>query len=359
MDKSKIIDIFNQADKRYPRKNLCDALSNLFPGVTCHLVTDELEDGLEINKIWNEYLEWRYQTKGNSYVLSVRFANGLFWIQAESTETSYPEITIDILEELEWYVSLIDGPGSIVDSKVFKYESESGSIYTQDIEKLTCTCPNFKYRTGHFPIDDERRLCKHLETIFRCYPEYTPKSLKSNETVSSKQADGKTRFPRAMFDMYIVDIKAVLAQFTNIIERYEICGSYRRLAPMVSDLDVLIQLKPNTDWEKLLDYVEKIKGWQLISNIGRGEAKAAYMIDGFVHVDFKCVKSESWPFALMHFTGSKSTNIKMRRAANSMGYKLNEYGLFSEVDNRPVSGLLTEKDIYHFLGVKYEQPWER
>jgi DNA polymerase (family 10) len=40
-------------------------------------------------------------------------------------------------------------------------------------------------------------------------------------------------------------------------------------------------------------------------------------------LDPKC-----WPFALLHFTGSKANNIAMRKAASERGMRLNEYGLF-------------------------------
>jgi DNA polymerase (family 10) len=37
---------------------------------------------------------------------------------------------------------------------------------------------------------------------------------------------------------------------------------------------------------------------------------------------------ESFPSALLYFTGSAELNKKMRQVAKEMGYKLSEYGLF-------------------------------
>lgn len=353
---SSILAEFNSADKRYPIRNLELVLTRIF--TNCEVVSDVINryDCTIASIKVKDILEWRYQTKGNSYVLSVKFIDGLFWIQNENESSTYPELDEHILFDLVFYTESI----KYRKQYAFSYESDSGKIYGIDPDKVTCDCPNFRYRTSHFPVDDERRFCKHLSYVYRCYPELLPKAIADrDENELIHKAGDKTRYPRELFDIYISDIDSVMDQFKDIIKRYQICGSYRRLAKMVSDLDLLIELYPNKSWESLLDYIENIKGWQLIKNIGKGDAKAAYMIDGFIHLDMKCIDEVNWPFALMHFTGSKDTNIKMRRIANSQGYKLNEYGLFSLNDDTPVTGLTTEKDVYDFLGVPYIEPWQR
>jgi DNA polymerase (family 10) len=91
----------------------------------------------------------------------------------------------------------------------------------------------------------------------------------------------------------------------------------------------------------------------------RGSIKAAYMIDGYIHVDFKVVPEESWAFSLCHFTGSKAENIRLRKAALSKGLSLSEYG-FKDKDGRiHTYGLKTERDIYEYLGLPYVEPWNR
>jgi len=239
--------------------------------------------------------------------------------------------------------------------------SDGETEYTVDTEKVTCTCPQFTYRCAHKPIDSEERLCKHIAKVFEEHPELIPARLQheySQADMSGKDPDGKTRYPRTLFDLYVTALKSTINQFSNIIERFEICGSYRRLASRVSDLDVLLELKPNTKWDSFLDYLENILRYKLIQEIGRGDAKAAYMVDGFVHIDFMSITHESWPFALLHFTGSKGTNIDMRRRANQLGYTLNQYGLTDE-NGITVEGLNTEKDIFEFLQLPYKQPWDR
>lgn len=304
--------------------------------------------------------------------------------------------------------------------------SDGETEYIVDTEKVTCTCPQFMYRCSHKPIDSEDRLCKHIAKVFEDHPESIPARLQkeyANADMSGKDPDGKIRYPRSLFDLYVTSIKSAMLQFPNIIARFEVCGSYRRLAPRVSDLDILIELSADynidiwestepdhdddyircincsgdkvdnvvndmdpdhcfrsanyydlkfdsdtkynvglkriyADWNPFLDYLENVLGCKLIQEIGRGNAKAAYMMDGFVHVDFMCIQTESWPFALLHFTGSKGTNIEMRRRANQMGYTLNQYGLTAD-NGSNVEGLKSEKDIFEFLQLQYKQPWER
>jgi DNA polymerase (family 10) len=86
--------------------------------------------------------------------------------------------------------------------------------------------------------------------------------------------------------------------------------------------------------------------------------KGGYLIDGFVHVDFKLVPKESWAFSLCHFTGSKYENIELRRRALSKGVTLNEYGFFR--DGERINGIFnTEEDIYNFLQLPYKLPQSR
>ncbi|MFZ7071896.1 hypothetical protein ACO0TC_16060 [Pseudomonas aeruginosa] len=47
-----------------------------------------------------------------------------------------------------------------------------------------------------------------------------------------------------------------------------------------------------------------------------------------MQVDVRIVGRESFGSALQYFTGSKAHAIALRRRARTLGYKLNEYGVF-------------------------------
>lgn len=238
-------------------------------------------------------------------------------------------------------------------------ESGSGREYEIDTQAVTCTCPNFKFVCSRYPKDDESRLCKHLAAYYREHPETMPieliKADQAKEEQAGMQADGKVRYLRAIFDPYVETIQQMMKDFPEV-ERFEICGSYRRKSAMVSDLDILFVLKEGYSAEAIFNYCENFLGY---TKLWRGPIKAAYMADGFIHIDFKVVPSECWSFALLHFTGSKNENIRLRRRAGEMGLKLNEYGIFDSDENQVEGKFESEKDVYDFLSLQYKQPWER
>ena len=61
---------------------------------------------------------------------------------------------------------------------------------------------------------------------------------------------------------------------------------------------------------------------------------------------------------MLHHTGSKTFNIKIRVHAKKMGLKLNQYGIFKS--NKKISKKFkSERDILSYIGVKYLTPKER
>lgn len=242
---------------------------------------------------------------------------------------------------------------------IIEVEGSAEQPYKVDTENLTCTCPNFRFKCRHFSMDNPDRLCKHLHEVFEKHPELKPASLNKQESLMANggvEKDGKTRYPREVFDLYTKDIRNLLEQYSTDVQKFEFCGSYRRLCSRVSDLDVLMVMHEGKTPDALFDYCEQILGYE---KLWRGEKKASYTIDGYVQVDFKVVPLESWAFATLHYTGSKETNIKMRRRACDMGLSLSEYG-FKDRDGNPIEGNFdTEKSIFNYLQLEYKEPWDR
>jgi DNA polymerase (family 10) len=69
----------------------------------------------------------------------------------------------------------------------------------------------------------------------------------------------------------------------------------------------------------------------------------------------RVVEREAFPFALLYFTGSKAHNIRLRARAQSLGYRLNEYGLFAGDDERSAT-CRDEREVYRRLGLGYVEP---
>jgi DNA polymerase (family 10) len=204
-------------------------------------------------------------------------------------------------------------------------------------------------------------MCKHLQAEFEENPSIFPADYAKPKMTfedNAVQMNEKVRYPKIIFDPYVKALK-ILAKGTACIDKYEICGSYRRLANLVSDLDLLVTLSDPSKPESIREFYSKIQLAYPNHEIkAQGDLKFMIMLDGKVHLDVKVVPAESWGSALMHFTGSKVENIRLRSKASRMNLKLNEYGLWTEDEINLAEGK-DEREIYELLKEQYKAPWER
>ena len=110
----------------------------------------------------------------------------------------------------------------------------------------------------------------------------------------------------------------------------------------------------------LLDYLEHyeilLETYTLTNTKFEGVIKIR---DRVRKLDIFLSNATSWPFMLLHATGSKQLNIKLRRKAYSMDLELSEVGLFDKITNIFVLFTDDEKDIFKWLGVEYIEPEDR
>jgi DNA polymerase (family X) len=130
--------------------------------------------------------------------------------------------------------------------------------------------------------------------------------------------------------------------------RSEACGSFRRRAETIGDLDILFS---SNDPRPVLDDFVKLP--DVAKVLAHGPTKASVRLLDGVQCDLRGVSDEQFPFALHYFTGSKSHNIAMRRRAIERGLKLSEYGLEGEAG--PVT-CRTEAELFEALGLAYIPP---
>jgi DNA polymerase (family 10) len=130
--------------------------------------------------------------------------------------------------------------------------------------------------------------------------------------------------------------------------RLEACGSLRRRAETIGDLDILFS---STDPVPVLDRFIKLP--DVAKVLAHGPTKASVRLFDGVQCDLRGVSDEQFPFALHYFTGSKAHNIAMRRRAIDRGLKLSEYGL--EGPGGPVR-CRTEADLFEALGLAFIPP---
>ena len=126
-------------------------------------------------------------------------------------------------------------------------------------------------------------------------------------------------------------------------------GSLRRGCETCGDLDVLAS-------GALPSLMDDFVGYQLVERIlARGDTKSSVLIRGGFQADLRLVTPECRGAAMQYFTGSKAHNIALRDRAIGLGFKLNEYGLFTTADDRCVAGE-HEQDVYKALGLDWIPP---
>ena len=132
------------------------------------------------------------------------------------------------------------------------------------------------------------------------------------------------------------------------IESIQLAGSVRRGRETIGDVDVLVASgKPRRVVEAFteLPRVEEI--------LASGTTKASVRTSDGIQVDLRVVAPSSAGAALMYFTGSKDHNVHLRGLAQTLGLKLNEYGLFK--GERRVAAK-TENAVYRRLGLQFIPP---
>jgi DNA polymerase (family 10) len=130
----------------------------------------------------------------------------------------------------------------------------------------------------------------------------------------------------------------------------EACGSLRRFAETIGDVDVVVAASnpsPVMDALVSLRLVERV--------LVRGESKTSVVTQRGTQVDLRVVAPHQLGAALLYFTGSKGHNIKLRQRALARGLTLNEYAL-SEIEGGRVVAGESEEQIYQALGLPWIPP---
>ncbi len=135
---------------------------------------------------------------------------------------------------------------------------------------------------------------------------------------------------------------------SGLFKAVEIAGSLRRGKETIGDIDILgISDRPEEASEAFasLPDVEEV--------LAKGPKKTSVRLADGIQVDLRIVPAESFGAALQYFTGSQAHNIRLRERAVSLGFKLNEYGVFKGKER--VAGR-DEAEVYKALGLPWIPP---
>ncbi len=142
-----------------------------------------------------------------------------------------------------------------------------------------------------------------------------------------------------------VILKICKHEMRDKVDDFNISGSWRRGEVILGDLDIIIIPKKGLKLKDCIPPSYDDLNWL-------GEKRAQIVIMG-EKVDIHTTTLDSMGAARMYFTGPASWNIGMRILARKMGYKLNEYGLFSLETGMWEVGRF-ERDIFFRL----KRPWK-
>jgi len=128
-----------------------------------------------------------------------------------------------------------------------------------------------------------------------------------------------------------------------------IVGSFRRMKETIGDIDILVSTK---EPDKVINFFVKMP--EVVEIKAKGKTKAFVELGNGIGVDLLVVPEESFGSSLQYFTGNKQHNITLRNLAVSMGFHLNEWGLFTK-KKKKIAGT-NEQQIYNKLGLRYIPP---
>jgi DNA polymerase (family X) len=181
-------------------------------------------------------------------------------------------------------------------------------------------------------------------------PNFGEKSEQNIATALGIAQGDKGRIPLAEILPHVGEVLRALQQFPEV-KKVTVAGSVRRKKETIGDVDFLAVA---TNINKVMDYFTHLP---IVATVwGVGETKASVATKYGFDMDLRIVPEESFGAALQYFTGSKEHNIRIRKIAQKLGFKLNEYGLYK--GKKLVAGK-TEEEIYTKLNLPYLLPENR
>jgi DNA polymerase (family X) len=139
------------------------------------------------------------------------------------------------------------------------------------------------------------------------------------------------------------------------VVRATLCGSLRRRRESAKDIDILISA---ANAKPIMEAFVSLP--EVLQVTGHGDTKssivAAMHIDAeriVLNADLRIVPDNVFAFAMLHFTGSKDHNIRLRQRAIDRGLSLSEWGLGNATKQWKCE---SEEEVYKALGLAFIPP---
>lgn len=165
-------------------------------------------------------------------------------------------------------------------------------------------------------------------------------------------ANQSQRFKLATAAQYAETLRAFLQAIPGVLQ-VTVAGSFRRMRETVGDLDILVSAAPDSTTMHS-PVMQRFTNYDEVAEVySAGETRASILLKCGMQVDLRVVAQESYGAALHYFTGSKAHNIAVRRIAQQLGLKVNEYGVFRGA--KRIAGD-SEEAVYRAVGLPYIPP---
>jgi DNA polymerase (family 10) len=155
------------------------------------------------------------------------------------------------------------------------------------------------------------------------------------------------RFKLAVAAQY-ADALCAFLQAIPGVNQVTVAGSFRRMRETVGDLDILVTAAAGSP------VMQRFAAYDEVAEVlSAGTTRASVILKCGLQVDLRVVADTCYGAALHYFTGSKAHNIAIRRLAQQLGLKLNEYGVFRGTER--IAGD-DEASVYRSVGLPWIAP---
>jgi len=155
------------------------------------------------------------------------------------------------------------------------------------------------------------------------------------------------RFKLAVAAQYADALTAFLRAIPGV-DQVTVAGSFRRMRETVGDLDILVTAAAGSP------VMQRFTAYDEVAEVlSAGSTRASVVLKSGLQIDLRVVAQQSYGAALHYFTGSKAHNIAIRRIAQKLDLKVNEYGVFRGTER--IAGD-DEASVYRSVGLPYIPP---
>ncbi|WP_337867089.1 hypothetical protein [Ignavibacterium sp.] len=152
--------------------------------------------------------------------------------------------------------------------------------------------------------------------------------------------------------------ETVKAELLKLEIETAISGSVLRGSkPDAGDVDLVISAENYQKLSDIAHVVEKIMPLEYTKGSKKNPPRISCGYFNDMRIEFYVAKPNAFGAMMLFATGSGMFNVRMRRKAQTLGYRLSQYGLFDTKTNQLLTG--HEDEIFKMLGMDWKEPIDR